>query len=43
MMDCKKALQDPEVDGDIEDAVLWLRKYELACSCAGVALFCGGL
>ena len=43
MMDCKKALQDPEVDGNIEDAMLWLRKYDLACSCAGVALFCGGL
>lgn len=27
MMDCKKALQDPEVDGNIEDAMLWLRKH----------------
>ena len=43
MMDCKKALQDPEVDGNVDDAILWLRKYELTCSCAGVALFCDGL
>ncbi len=30
MMDCKKALADPEVNGDISKAVEWLRKKGIA-------------
>lgn len=30
MMDCKNALQAPEVGGDIEKAVAWLRTKGLA-------------
>jgi hypothetical protein len=27
MMDCKRALQDPEVAGDLEKAFVWLREH----------------
>ena len=30
MMECKKALTDPEVDGDIAKAMDWLRKKGIA-------------
>mmetsp|Transcript_11364 Transcript_11364/g.22211 ORF Transcript_11364/g.22211 Transcript_11364/m.22211 type:complete len:352 (+) Transcript_11364:152-1207(+) len=30
MMQCKKALSDPEVDGDMEKAIEWLRKQGVA-------------
>lgn len=38
MMDCKTALQ--ETEGNMEDAIDWLRKKRFVCSCKKIRSSC---